>query len=31
VIAGVLLLGSAGIYALLRPRVNEALPPNPGL
>jgi basic amino acid/polyamine antiporter, APA family len=28
-IAGVLLLGSAGIYALLRPRVNEALPPNP--
>jgi amino acid transporter len=31
VIAGVLLLGSAGIYALLRPRVNEALPPNPSL
>ncbi len=29
VIAGVLLLGSVGIYALLRPRVNEALPPNP--
>lgn len=28
-IAGVLLLGSGGIYLLLRPKVDEALPPNP--